>query len=78
MLFFSSANFLFFIYIENEKADKKGNKEVDEIVNVGTTDEQTPNSNISSNNGSIDTSFILNTVNEQTNVHPPTSEHTEL
>lgn len=69
---------IFFLGVENEKADKKGNKEIEEGVNVRTTDEQTPNSNVSSNNGSIDTTFILNKVNEQVNVHSPTSEHTEL
>lgn len=78
MCYFASAN-VFPLHTENEKADKKGNKEVDERVNVRTTDEQTPNSNVSNKNESIDTSFILNTVNDDhTNVHPLTSEHTEL
>lgn len=60
--------------------EKKGNKEI-ENAGIDTTEQtiSSVNSNISSNNESIDTSFILTHMNERTKAYQSSSEqHTEL
>lgn len=69
---------------ENGTVDKKGNKESD---NGSATEQSTepsdqldqnPSTNVS-NNASIDTSFLINTVNEHATIeHPSAEQHTEL
>lgn len=69
---------------ENETIEKKGNKEIyiDSITERSTTQvnhlDQNPNTN-TSNNASIDTSFLINGVNDHAAIqHPSSEQHTEL
>lgn len=70
---------LFFHAAEDVTIEKKGNKEIQNDITMVPSTNSADNLDQNPNNASIDTSFLINGVNDHATIqHPSSEQHTEL